>query len=520
MRRWVLSVLALLASLMLSVASAGGPPPGGPQLHVGGASSSDQRSLQEASSAQTPVCSIPRALDLAPAAGATILVHGGSYPSLKLDNYHRDAMVRVVADPAGSATIDGIQISRTDHLRIEGFRVTSRFDVVQDAHDLEIVGNDIGNQRSGLYLYGWTDPPGMIRDVLIEGNAIHDIDYTGQQGPAEGYGIQMTGNVSNITIRANTIRSVAEDYIQGGGTGITVDRNTFLGPSLAGSHPDAHADLWQVYGTSQRLRFTNNLVRNTGTSSGLLLQFSGPAQPHRDVVIANNVFDHGSDGYEMQLYNTVGLRVVNNTVLNSSYGLALRRDDQVPDGSDNLITGNILSAAPGHAAISSEIDWAKEDFNWIVTPGTGPQRWGRHDIRGGQPAFVDPATADFRLRPGSRGTGAADAADATPTDRRGRPRGAAPDVGADQSAPAGPRIAGIGLDRSQVRVRVTQPGRVLVRVEPALGSARHLTLDAARASTVRGRLRPQLGPGAYVVNVRVKGRHGPPSQANRSFELR
>jgi hypothetical protein len=512
----VSDVLALLATLLFGIH----PAAAGPQMHVGGPGCNDDRSFEQAQSAATPVCSIPRGLDLAPATGATILVHSGSYPKLDLDNYHRDDMVRVVASPSGGATIAGIQISRTDHLRIEGFRVTSRFDIVQDAHDLQIVGNDIGNQRSGIYMYGWTDPPGEIRDVLIEGNAIHDIDYTGNQGPADGYGIQMTGNVANITIRANTIRSVAEDYIQGAGNTITVDRNTFLGPSLAGSHPDAHADLWQIYGTAQHLRFTNNLVRNTGTSSGILLQFSGPAQPHRDVVIANNVFDHGSDGYEMQLYNTAGLRVINNTVLNSSYGVALRRDDQVPDGSDYLITGNIFSAEPGHAAISSEVDWGTEDFNWIVTPGTGPQRWGRHDLRGGTPAFVNAGAADFRLRPGSRGTGAGDAARATPTDRRGRPRGDAPDLGADQSAALGPTLSGVTLTRDRVGVHSSQPATLRVTIEPALGQARHVTLRARRSGTVSGRLRPGLASGAYVVRVQASSAKGARSQANRSFELR
>ncbi|UGS37753.1 right-handed parallel beta-helix repeat-containing protein [Capillimicrobium parvum] len=510
-----LTVLALLLSLVLS-ANGGGPP----QLHVDRSSGtcSDDRTATAAASPATPLCSIPRALDLA-SAGDTIVVHGSDYPQLKVDGYHRDATVTVLAAPGAPVTLDGVELSRSDHLRIQGFRVTSRFDVLQSGDHLQIVGNDIGNQRSGLYLYGWVDPAGLVSDVLIAGNTIHDIDYTGEQGVAEGYGITMAGNVARIEITHNTIRSVGEDYIQGGGSFITVTGNTFLGPSLAGSHPDAHADLWQVFGTSDHLTFTDNVVRHTGTSSGLLLQFSSAAQPHRDVLIANNLFDHGSDGYEMQLYNTTGLRVIGNTILNDSYGIVFRRDDRVPDGSGYVIANNIVRAAAGHRAISYEALWGTEDFNWIVTPGSGPSRWGRHDIVGGMPRFADAAAGDFHLVTGSRGTGAGDSAVGMPTDLAGRSRGDGPDLGAYQSSPAGPALDAIGLTSSSVRGYAGAAAALRVSIEPQAGRSRSLTTQVRDRGMWSAPLGRRLAPGTYVVTVRATARRGGRSQAIRTVRI-
>lgn len=510
-----LIVLALLLSLAVFTQSASAQ-----QLYVAGGSPacSDDRSAEQARSPATPLCSIPRAMDLADD-GALIVVRGGDYPQLKVDGYRRAATVTVMAAPGERATLAGVQLSRCSHLRVQGFTVTSRFDVVQEADHIEIVGNDVGNQRSGIYLYGWVDPPGQVSDVLIEGNTIHDIDYTGGQGPADGYGIQMSGNVAGVTIRHNTIRSVAEDYIQGGGSHITVEGNRFEGPSLAGSHPDAHADLWQVYGTSDHLSFTDNVVRNTGTSSGLLLQFSSAAQPHRDVVIANNVFDHGSDGYEMQIYNTVGLRVVNNTILNGSYGIVFRRDDRVPAGDDYVVANNILTAAPGRNAINSEVPLGTEDFNWIAAPGSSAGGHGRHDLVGGRPRFVDAAAGDFHLVPGSRGTGAGDATVAPPDDLEGRPRAGGPDLGALQSVPPGPILSEVALTTARIGMRTSRPARLRVSIEPFAGRTRVLTVSARRPGPVSAPLRPALAPGSYVVTVRATTHDGRRSQGIRTVRV-
>ena len=49
-----------------------------------------------------------------------------------------------------------------------------RFEVLESARDLQVVGNELSRQRSGMFLFGWRE---QVRDVLIERNLIRDIDY-------------------------------------------------------------------------------------------------------------------------------------------------------------------------------------------------------------------------------------------------------------------------------------------------------------------------------------------------------
>ncbi len=422
-------VLAMLAVLALAAQVQAAQP-----IYVDGASRggqcSDQRSVRAARKPRTPLCSMARALQIAPA-GSRILVRAGSYPQLRVEGFHRGSMVTLRSFPGERVAVDGVRIKDSDHLRVQGFTVTDRFDVVGSDHDLQILDNDIGNQRSGLFVYG--EDAGSS-DIRIAGNTIHDIAYPESQSTAsgEGYGIQMIGRVRNVVIERNTIARILEDYLQGGGDNIVVNRNTFLGPSRRYGHSDlVHADLWQIFGSSSHIVFSNNVARNTGTQNGLLFQFSGPDRPHQDVQIVNNVFDRASDGTEMQIYNTNGLLIANNTAIGSKDGTLIRYDDRVAPGSDYRIVNNIFQSRQG-TSIGFERLWGVEDFNVIVNPGHSRRRdFGRHDIVGRWPRFVDRARGNFRFANG-RSVGVADGTPvgATRRDITGRRRDGRPDVGA------------------------------------------------------------------------------------------
>jgi hypothetical protein len=318
-------------------------------------------------------------------------------------------------------SIAGISIIRSDHLRFQGFDIAGRLDVTDYASDLQFADNLIRKQRSGMYFYGTVAPGNAVQRVLIDHNRIEEIDYTGKQGVAEGYGIEMVGNIADFQISHNTIKSVAEDYVQlGSGSNVRVVGNRFLGPTLSLSHPQAHADLWQIFGGGDHIVFADNEVHDAGTSTGLLFQFSGPTRPYRDVTIENNVFDRGSRGYEMQIYNTVGLRIVNNTVVGSRWGTLLRDDPRVAPGSHYLVVNNIFDAREGYA-FSEERDWGSEDYNVITLPGHPASDFARHDIIA-RPTFVDQAAGDLRLAPGSVGIDAGTSVDAPRTDLLGHAR--------------------------------------------------------------------------------------------------
>jgi hypothetical protein len=390
---------------------------------------SDARGAAEAASPTTPLCSVGRALQVAPAA-SQVVVRAGSYPQINVSSFSRPDYVTVQAYPGERVAVAGVQLRDVDHLRVQGFTVTTRFDVTGSDHDVQVVGNDIGNQRSGLFVYG---EGGGSTNITISGNTIHDIDYPEADSTAsgEGYGIQMIGNVSNVAITGNTIRSVVEDYVQGGGTNISVSGNTFLGPSRRYGHSElVHADLWQIFGSSSQITFANNVARNTGTQNGLLFQFSSTDQPHRDIRIVNNVFDHASDGTEMQIYNTTGLLIANNTAIGSKDGVLIRKDDRVAAGSNYRIVDNIFQSNQ-NTSISQEVNWGVEDYNIIVHPGFASRgAFGPHDLVGRSPTFVDAGAGDYHLAPGSIGIDAGTPDGATAADIEGFPRGGKPDIGA------------------------------------------------------------------------------------------
>jgi hypothetical protein len=298
---------------------------------------------RKASSPEQPLCSVARALEVVPP-GGTVLLREGDHPALELDGYAPAAPVTVEAFPGERPSIAGVTLVNVSRLRVEGLKVAGPFTLRGSGRDVALVGNDVGNQRSGIWIYG--EGRDGIRDLRIESNAIHDIDYPESQATdgAAGYGIRMMGVLAGVSIRGNAISRVVEDYIQGGGTRIAVEGNRFEGPSLRHGHDDAiHSDLWQIYWPARHIVFRGNVAVRTGTQNGLLFQFSDSGPPHRDVRIEDNVLDHASDGTDMQIYNTDGLVITGNTAVGSPLGTMLRFDDRVPPGRDYRVAGNVLA---------------------------------------------------------------------------------------------------------------------------------------------------------------------------------
>jgi Right handed beta helix region len=420
---------AFVLSLALAAATHGSSPVYVDQSSVGGACS-DARTALQADFPKRPLCSLERALATAPA-NSTVMLRRGTYSSLTIEGLRRKGRLEVWAYPGEHASVEEVSVEDSDNVAVVGLEVRNGFSVNGSGQNLTFVGNDIGHQPQGMVLYGYGGRG--LRDLLIAGNSIHDIDYPQPSSPdgVAGYGIRMMGTVRDTTIRGNTIRSVVEDYIQGGESGITVERNTFLGPSLRYDHSDdVHADLWQIYWPSKDIVFRSNIARRTGTQNGLLFQFSAPGPPHRDVVIENNLFDHASDGTEMQIYNTRGLTIANNTAIGSSAGTWLRVDDRVPRGSGYRVVNNIFDSKDG-TPFEPEVDWGVEKHNVITSRGGLPRRtFDRTDVVGRSPSFVAARTGDYRLERRSLGVDDGTSLGAPRTDLTGARRDSRPDVGA------------------------------------------------------------------------------------------
>jgi hypothetical protein len=318
--------------------------------------------------------------------GTTICLGDGSYAAIEASNVKKVRPVTIRPAPGARAEIAGMDLLNPSGLRFVGLHLSDGVSITPAAANIEFLENDITGS-SGIYLFGDYRIGKRVENVLIEGNEIHDIQYTGNQGTGYGYGIEGVGDVRNMTIRGNTIKSPASDYIQSA-TPVhwVVDRNTFLGPSLLGSHED-HQDLWQIFGGGRDIRFTNNIARNTGTQESLLFQEGA----FRKVAIENNLFDHDSRGYTCQIYQSSGLVFRRNTIVGSRWGCLFRDLASSPPGSGYRVERNVFAETEDAADVSSEGragDWGNYDYN-VSSDGSAS---GPHSLRHWKPRWADTTT--------------------------------------------------------------------------------------------------------------------------------
>ncbi len=324
------------------------------------------------------------------ASGSIICLHGGTYSGGRIaaSATNKSNYVTLQSVHGETASIGSVLFDDARFLRFAGLKFTGGIEFVPNASHVQLIGNEITG-REGIYFFGDQRIDSSVDSILIEGNNIHDIDYTGSQGPADGYGIKGIGDAHAITITGNTIKSVAGDYIQAGSAeSWTVDRNTFLGPTLVGTHPQEHQDLWQIYSGGDGVTFTNNVARNTGTAESLLFQTGS----YRDVEVVNNLFVNDSDGYTCQIYQASGLIFRNNTIVDSHWGCLFRDESSRAAGSGYQIDHNVFTdteAAPDIALEGRSDSWGSYDYNVSSDGSAG----GTHSLRNWSPSWVD--TVDY-----------------------------------------------------------------------------------------------------------------------------
>jgi hypothetical protein len=338
---------------------------------------------------------------------AAVLCLGSGTYDVNLLEFNRPDYVTVEPAPGQKVRIADAQLYGSSHLSFRGLRFTGGVEVISESGDIEFVNNEFTGTFGMRFAGNATSAGTEISDILIDGNNIHDIDYTGSQGTANGYGITATDGVRDFTITDNTIRSVAADYIQAAApVDFTVERNTFLGPTLVGTHPQEHQDLWQIFGGGTNVTFADNVARHTGTHESLLFQEGD----FRNVRVENNLFDHDSRGYTCQIYQSTGLVFRKNTVVGSGLG-CLFRDAPPPSGSSlpgsrYQVDHNIFVGTKGSADISTEGragTWGSYDYNVSSDDSAS----GSHSVRNWQPKWANeidyppvglPIEAGYRAR--------------------------------------------------------------------------------------------------------------------------
>lgn len=330
---------------------------------------------------------LPAAISSA-SAGAVICLSSGSY-SASLAQVNKSGLVTVQPAPGASPTVGYSLLNQARNIRFQGLHFTGGIEVLGPASFIQFAGNEFSGPF-GVHANGQQASNGSkVTDVLVEGNYLHDLDYTGSQGTANGYGVTASNGVERFTIRGNTIKSPASDYLQSASpVDFVVDRNTFLGPSLLGSHQD-HQDLWQIFGGGTNVTFTNNVARNTQTQESLLFQEGS----FKNVVVTNNLFDHDSRGYTCQIYQSAGLVFRSNTVVGSHWGCLFRDLASRAAGSGYQVDHNIFVGTEEGGDISTEGragSWGAYDWN-VSEDGSAP---GPNSVRNWKPSWVN--TTDFQ----------------------------------------------------------------------------------------------------------------------------
>jgi hypothetical protein len=316
--------------------------------------------------------------------GAVICLPSGSYAGVNVSKANKASMVTVKAAAGATPSVGYSMLNQATNLRFEGLKFTGGIEALGPASQIQLVDNEFvgpfGFHANGQYASSRTE----VTDVLIEGNYMHDLDYSGTQGTANGYGVTASNGVSRFTINDNTIKSPASDYVQSASpTDFTVDGNTFLGPSLLGSHED-HQDLWQIFGGGKNIRFTNNVARNTETQESLLFQEGA----FSNVVVENNLFDHDSRGYTCQIYQSTGLVFRNNTIVGSHWGCLFRDLSSSSAGSGYQVDHNVFVGTQEGSDISTEgraASWGTYDYN-VSEDGSAS---GSHSVKNWAPSWVD-----------------------------------------------------------------------------------------------------------------------------------
>ena len=333
-----------------------------------------------------PGASLSSAISSA-ASGAVICLNGGSW-SFNLSQVSKSSYVTVQPSSGQTASVGYSILNKSKYIRLKGLKFTGGMEMIGTTNHIEILSNEFtGN--FGIRANGEGASAGTeVTDVVIDGNNIHNLDYTGSQGTANGYGITAVNGVERFTISNNTIKSPASDYIQSASpVDFTVDHNTFLGPSLLGTHQD-HQDLWQIFGGGDNIRFTNNVARNTETHESLLFQEGS----FSNVVIENNLFDHDSRGYTCQLYQSSGMVFRNNTVVGSRWGCLFRDYADKSAGSGYQIDHNVFVDTKDDSDVSTEgraASWGTYDYN-VSSDGSAS---GSHSVRNWNPSWAN--TVDY-----------------------------------------------------------------------------------------------------------------------------
>ena len=364
-----------------------------PALHVARRACDDGRTAAQARSPAAPLCSIERAIALAPP-GWRVKVGEGRYPALVVRRGE------VTVEAAGTGTV------RLPHIRVgdgaagvafEGLELTGRgrrsaFVVDGGARDVRLAGARIRvRDRHAVELRAGAS------DVVVEESVIHTAGsgsgvLMASQAPVANAPAKVDPQppIRDVVIRGNHFNGIAVDAVRPANfERLVIEGNEFEGVDETGVHNDVVQVVWGGRG----LVFRDNLVHDN-TGQGLFIK-DGRV---RDVLVEGNLFARNvgsqdrSAGSPINLYDVHGLRISGNTAWDNDAAVMLRSGVR-----DAVIEGNVLEAIVAEPGEEASLRANVRQNRNVVGGGWNWGAVGPGDVEETAPSFRDPASLDYRL---------------------------------------------------------------------------------------------------------------------------
>jgi Bacterial Ig domain/Right handed beta helix region/Fibronectin type III domain len=372
-----------------------------------GGTCSDSRAVNEVTQS-TPWCTLNKAASSAPG-GSTVIIREGTYPALDINNNVSRTSYTTLQSYSGETVTADIDISNSQYIRLEGLKLIGDVGLLRSNH-IELVSNEI--TPDGVMVRGSTD-------LLLENNDIHDIrrDTAGcPAAPSLGNGYAIWLNASSdirserVTIKNNRIHNVTHDAIQTGSTDDLLIEGNDVSNVKAVDCGD-HSDVLQIV---EGRRITVRANHFHDSAHGFIVNGHGTTF-RGDLRFENNLIEGITGSFGMNLYNTDGLVIVNNTVWDTLLGVRLRDTTENPTVMHATIKNNVFDQYGSECDSIGCIDY--QDYNLIASG----ERHGAHDLSG-NPAFVNAGAADYHMAAGSTGIDAGTSEGAPNTDKDGNGR--------------------------------------------------------------------------------------------------
>ncbi|NMO18821.1 right-handed parallel beta-helix repeat-containing protein [Pyxidicoccus fallax] len=356
----------------------------------------DAYSAEQALSPRTPWCSITRALEAAPR-GWSVSIRGGAYPLLMARTPSaRSAELLLQPYPLERVEIAGVVLKSQQYLRFQGLHFTGPISIQAGVSHVTFSDCDITSETpaAGVHVEAPVEDFSLVRCI------VHDLREAGDGVSGRGFLADEAGA---------RIRLLENRFLRLEGVGVRIANAQDL--TVEGNQlPDSAQPFFITDSRDVTLRA--NRVHGSG----------GPVWLHgiEGLRLENNVFT-GFVHWAVDLANVPGARILNNTLWGNGQGGIDLNDVSGPATVGVVLQNNILQTLDGLSAKAAA--FAFEDYNLVG----GGHFSGVHDVAR-PPMFMDAASLDFHLAPGSPGIDAALADGAPQVDADGRPRWDEPEV--------------------------------------------------------------------------------------------